>query len=86
MLAEGNGNKSVCVGNLIKTIRGEVPFVRTKGVSRRLIDSPITRESEARADVKWTIETYEPRVESLETTLHASDIEHGDFGIDVEIT
>ena len=39
MKASGNGAPEICVQNLLKTIRGEVPYERITGIDRTLIDS-----------------------------------------------
>lgn len=61
MLSEGNGHPAVCVLNLVRTFRGEVPYVRTKGVDRELIDTPATDAWRLRADAEWVVRSYEPR-------------------------
>ena len=38
MKASGNAAPETCVQNLLKTIRGEVPYDRIKGIDRTLID------------------------------------------------
>lgn len=86
MLASGNMAKEVCAANLVKTVRGEVPYVRMKGVDSRWIDAPITEEYKARADVKWVIETYEPRVKSFETSIEPYDPMNGHLGVNLTIT
>ena len=71
MRAKGNGDVLVCVSNLMRTFRGEVPYERVKGIDPRMIDKltsivhPIVQE-----DVEWLIDTYEPRadVESISTS------------------
>lgn len=68
MRASGNGNVKVCVGNLLRIIRGEVPYERLKGLDARLIDQPTeTVQAQAKEDARWLLETYEPRavVESI---------------------
>ena len=40
MKASGNAAPETCVQNLLKTIRGEVPYERIKGIDRTLIDRP----------------------------------------------
>lgn len=63
MLAKGNGTPTVCVENLLKISRGEVPFERVKGLDPRMIDRPIiAAEAELQQDAEWLISTYEPRV------------------------
>ena len=44
MKATGNGRPQTCVQNLLKTIRGEVPYERLKGIDRTLIDRRLIRE------------------------------------------
>lgn len=61
MLAHGNGEVQRCVLNLLRTIRGEVPYVRTKGIDRALIDIPSTEAWRVRADAEWVIRNFEPR-------------------------
>ena len=45
MKASGNGAPEICVQNLLKTIRGDVPYERIKGIDRTLIDKPRDRKS-----------------------------------------
>lgn len=61
MLAQGNSDVAVCVLNLLRTVRGEVPYARTKGIDRALIDIPATEAWRLRADAEWVIKNYEPR-------------------------
>lgn len=62
MRASGNGDVKVCVHNLLRTYRGEVPYERLKGLDPRLIDKPTqTVMPEVQQDARWLIETYEPR-------------------------
>ena len=42
MKASGNAAPETCVQNLLKTIRGEVPYERIKGIDRTLIDKPLS--------------------------------------------
>lgn len=73
MLASGNAAVPVCALNLLRTIRGEVPYVRTKGIDRTLIDLPESRSYLVRADAEWVLESYEPRadVDEVLTTIDA---------------
>lgn len=71
MRASGNGNVAVCVHNLLRTFRGEVPYERVKGLDPRMIDKPMeTVKLELQQDARWLLETYEPRavVESINIT------------------
>lgn len=74
MLATGNGAVSVCALNLLRTVRGEVPYVRTKGINRELIDMPASRSYLVRADAEWVLTSYEPRadVDSVLATYDAT--------------
>ena len=63
MLANGNGAVSVCALNLLRTVRGEVPYVRTKGIDRALIDIPESRAYLVKSDAEWVLANYEPRAD-----------------------
>ena len=69
MKAHGNGTPETCASNLLRIVRGEVPFDRVRGRDGALIDRANVTD-EATADAEWLLETYEPRVtvESVETT------------------
>lgn len=86
MLASGNSAVEVCAENIIKTIRGEVPMVRSKGISDRIIDSPLTRESAARADVQEQLKIYEKRIRSMDISIGADDAADGDVGIRLKVS
>lgn len=74
MLATGNGAVPVCALNLLRTVRGEVPYVRTKGIDRELIDISESRSYLLRADAEWVLTSYEPRADVDEVlTEIASD-------------
>ena len=78
--ASGNSDPALCVEILIKTVRGEVPYERIKGISRELIDAPSgTAESEMLSDIQWNIETYEPRVDVDDIDIDALAAENGAF-------
>ena len=60
MRANGNGAPNVCASNLLRLIRGEVPYERIKGLDPRMIDKPITTaEPEIQQDAEWLLETTE---------------------------
>ena len=81
MKASGNGAPEICVQNLLKTIRGEVPYERIKGIDRTLIDKP----SETAATVEFLVETYEPRVQLSDSDLKALTAQAGDFELRASI-
>lgn len=85
MKAKGNGDAAQCVGNLLRLIRGEVPYERLKGLDPRLIDQPSsTAAQELVADAEWLIENYEPRVNLSSINLNAELAKAGHFTITAE--
>lgn len=84
MKAHGNGTPETCASNLLRIVRGEVPFDRVRGRDGALVNQPNVTD-EATADAEWVLETYEPRVtvESIETSPEAVD--SGDFSTLVNI-
>ena len=68
MKAHGNGTPETCASNLLRIVRGEVPYDRVRGRDGTLIDRANVTD-EATADAEWLLETYEPRVtvESVDT-------------------
>lgn len=86
MKASGNGAPELCVQNLLKTIRGEVPYERIKGIDRTLIDKPSeTAGPELAADVEFVVETYEPRVKLSSVELEGLAAQAGSFALDTSI-
>ena len=85
MKAHGNGTPETCASNLLRIVRGEVPFDRVRGRDGSLIDKANATD-EAAADAEWVLENYEPRVsvESAETT--AEEPLAGDFSVLVKFT
>ena len=69
MKAHGNGRPETCASNLLRIVRGEVPYDRVRGRDGSLVDQPNAKD-EAAADAEWVLENYEPRVEveSVETS------------------
>ena len=84
MKAHGNGTPEICASNLLRMVRGEVPYDRVRGRDGSLIDQPNVT-NKAVADARWLLETYEPRVEidSVSSAPAASHI--GDFAARVNI-
>lgn len=86
MKASGNGTPETCVQNLLKTIRGEVPYERIKGIDRTLIDRPSELAApDLTADVRFVIETYEPRVNLSAVDLTALAAGIGSYELDTSI-
>lgn len=86
MLAQGNSHPAQCALNLLRTFRGEVPYVRTKGIDRALIDIPATEGWRLRADAEWVIDQYEPRLTLDDVDLSALDGPLGDLAADFRTT
>lgn len=86
MRAKGNGTPAVCSDNLLKIVRGEVPFDRIKGLNPRTIDRPlIDAEAELQQDAEWLISTYEPRVTVERIRVAQSNGATGNFNVTAEV-
>ena len=86
MLAKGNSDPAVCVQNLLRTWRGEVPYERLKGIDTSLIDRPISSARPAiEADAVWVVNTYEPRVTATEAVTSVLDGMQGDVDMTLSI-
>ena len=77
MKAHGNGAPEVCASNLLRIVRGEVPYDRVRGRDGALVDQPNATD-EAIADAEWLQETYEPRV-NVESAEAGGEPQTGDF-------
>lgn len=87
MVATGNGRPQVCALNLVRTVRGEVPYARAKGIDRALIDLPSTDRWRVRPDAQWVVESYEPRVVVDDVTLDVlTDGMDGDSSVTLSIS
>lgn len=87
MRANGNGDTNVCVNNLLRTFRGEVPFERIKGIDARLIDRPANEADAAlKQDAEWLLETYEPRAIVNGISIERTEGVNGEFVIRANIT
>ncbi|MBO5864018.1 MAG: hypothetical protein J6Q59_07100 [Paludibacteraceae bacterium] len=84
MKAKGNGSPETCASNLLRIVRGEIPYDRVRGINGALVDQA-NATKKATADARWLLETYEPRVEieSINTTPDAALT--GDFSTLVNI-
>ncbi len=87
MRASGNGKPRVCAENLLKCVRGEVPYERIKGIAPRIVDAPYTEARQAFVqDSSLLIEIYEPRARLDYIDLIPADGAQGGFNIAMEIT
>ena len=86
MLAKGNSNPEICVQNLLKTVRGEVPYERIKGIDRTIFDaSSKDAANDLTADAEFVIKTYEPRVNVDDIEIEAVDGAKGGFKITAKV-
>lgn len=77
MLKSGNGLPHVCAANLLRTVRGTVPYELFKGIAIDVIDKPIGVGYAAEVAAQETIRHYEPRIQSDEARLIVRDPELG---------
>ena len=86
MRAKGNGTPQVCVNNLLRLFRGEVPYERVKGLDPRIIDRPVvTADSELRQDADWLVDTYEPRAQITSIIVTQDNAANGGISVSAEI-
>lgn len=63
MKASGNGLPQRCAYNILRTVRGEVAYERTKGIDGSLVDAPAASAApEAISDATRQLEIFEPRI------------------------
>ncbi|MCC8049611.1 MAG: early E1A protein [Clostridiales bacterium] len=78
MRAHRNGRPEVCASNLLRIMRGEVPYERVKGRDGALVDKPNATD-DVIADAEWLLETFEPRVQADSIEASPTDALNGDF-------
>ncbi len=78
MKAHGNGTPETCAENLLRIVRGEVPYDRVRGRDASLVDRT-NAEDDAIADAEWLLETYEPRVTAESIEVVPDSAMSGDF-------
>ena len=82
MKKTGNGKPEQCAVNLLRIVRGEVPFDRLRGVDGSLTDKPSsTAVSLLREDMRWALGIYEPRMASASVDVLSEDAANGHFNI-----
>ena len=84
MKAHGNGTPETCAFNLLRIVRGEIPYDRVRGRDGTLIDRPNAAD-EATADAEWVLRTYEPRVDVEDITTNPETALFGDFSTLVSV-
>lgn len=86
MKKEGNADVDVCVLNLLKTFKTEVPYSREKGIDSEFLDSPTNEiEVEMIEQAENVIQDYEDRVDIDDVIIDAT-LENGEMKYSVEIT
>lgn len=64
MRASNNSDVQVCMDNLLKTVKGEVPYSREKGIKRNIVDLPSdAAKLQIVMSANECINDYEPRVD-----------------------
>ena len=85
MRAQGNGTPQICAANLLRTVRGEVPYDRLRGRDGTLIDRSNVTDA-AEIDIELVLNTYEPRMKTEKIGLGSSaTIVSGNFNITVNV-
>lgn len=84
MKAHGNGSPETCASNLLRLVRGEVPYDRVRGRNSVLIDQPSV-DNEAIADAELLLGIYEPRVEVESAEANPEVAITGDFFAQINI-
>lgn len=86
MRSENNSDVRVCINNLVKTIKGEVPYAREKGIDGSIIDLPPDEaEVELAAAIDEDIEGYEPRVDIEDTNVDIVNV-NGDLRYNISVS
>ncbi len=86
MRAHNNGDKAVCVQNLLMIIRGEVPYDRLRGLDPRIIDQPAADAvAQAVQDAEWMLGVYEPRAVIDDIYPTTEDAAEGVFRVTADI-
>lgn len=85
MRKSGNGKPAQCIYNLMRIIKGTIPYAREKGISRGIIDRPVTLGANTYlAELAQNAETYEPRAE-LDMTAVLHSLSEGTVRIDAAV-
>lgn len=64
MRASNNSDVQVCIDNLLKIVKGEVPYSREKGIKRNIVDLPSdAAKLQIVMSANECIDNYEPRVD-----------------------
>lgn len=80
MKAHGNGRPETCASNLLRIVRGEIPYDRVRGTDGTLVDQPYAT-NEVMADAEWLLRTYEPRVDIESIIMNPEAASFGDFSM-----
>lgn len=87
MIGKGNSGIRLCVQNLMRMYKGEVPYERLKGLNPRLIDKPFAEaEPKIRHDAEQLIGAYEPRATTRGITVTSNDAAGGGFVVAADIS
>ena len=86
MKKTGNGKPEQCAVNILRIVRGEVPFDRLRGVDGSMVDKPSgTAAPLLREDMRWALEIYEPRMATASVDVLSEDAANGHFNISAAV-
>lgn len=86
MRSSNNSAPEICVHNLLRTARGEIPYDRVRGISLSSLDVPSALAlDETVEDVEWMLHTYEPRVDIESVDITPTDAPNGHFAVTAAI-
>ena len=86
MRASNNGDKAVCIQNLLAIIRGEVPYDRLRGLDPRIVDRPAgDAVAEAVQDAEWMLSVCEPRAIVDNISAVQEDAAEGVFRVTADV-
>lgn len=81
MLKSGNGDPARCAELLVRTIRGTVPFVRSKGMDYRVIDLPETEAHRVQYEAFQVLRDFEPRIDADTVDIGYGTAATGDLSV-----
>lgn len=85
MLSKNNSSPEICARNLLKITRGEVPYVRSKGISLLTDKAATIAAPSAALDAELMLGVYEPRVNVKNVDIVPEDTENCFFTLTANI-
>lgn len=86
MRSTENSAVQVCIENILKTFKTEIPYARNKGINHETLDLPMDEvEQQLIEDGELAIEGYEPRVDVDDIEIDTFS-DNGTFKYKVEVS